>query len=747
MKPRSAPAPAASPLALGAIAIGACCVSIAGVAVIAGVDVPDLTRRALARGQGAMTPAAFTSLSELQPLRLVAVVGLALLAVGAALHWTRAAWRAWLVRIGDRPAGTERRDHLWVAAITLTLLLGLYHPTLTGGFFRYDDFEILSHAAREPLERMLLMPVGDHLLPLGRFVAWAAVHTFGAAAWPWNLAVLSGMAGALLVGARLLEELGVNPLGRLLFVALAALWSPWAEILSGYYILSCYVAIAGLGLGAWLAYLRWRHSGGIGRLAAFFLCLLLAPTLNISGLYVVAAGAVFIGIDLWSALGSWRQRFRAVAAPLTAVALVAVLHGAWLFYAYVVLHPGVFLGMAGAKPRSLASLALDLAYVFDVGLLVSFVAPFVYARLPTLLLLTMSAGVLLFFLGWLAATLRAADRARRGHLLATALVLAGICLMIVLGRPTESTFVVRWAAKHVGPAYLWLCIFLVLGWDALWRQSRNRPRLAELSVLALAGFIAVQSVFDRLGLAVDFPPFGYPAELRDAGRRRTAVARLNTEIMAQFPSVAGEQVVIPTLDGPYLRRLSPGLFLYNLSHYEPFFGPATEQPALVRGPGMQTWTTSAVRLVPNLAAALSPEFLKKLSSDAALRGHYLAEVPLTPESTRPAPDLPLPPALTPTSPGEFSLRAAAFPPDTAPRLRLWLTPTGPGPLRVTVVFDSEIVGGDWQGVLELPAATPMPVVFDLRQVYAFSLGGKISRLHLVLPATDAPLVHLAELTP
>lgn len=556
------------------------------------------------------------------------------------------------------------------------------------------------------------------------------------------------MLAVLLLGVRLLEALHVSLSGRIAFLGLVVFWSPWAEILSGYYILSSYLAITGLSLGAWLAYLHWQRERSVSSLAGFGLCLLAAPTFDISGLYVIAIGILLVVIDLGASLlrptGSPRLKSHLPAVGLVTIAVVV--SAIWILYGYVIRHPGSFLSMKTDAPRSLIRLLFDLFYILDVGAWFSMAMPFIYARLPVLVLAIAAGTAAAVGLAGLGIVLQRARPARRRDLAIIAAIIVGICLMVVLGRPPEGTWMVRWAAKHVGPAYVWLCLLLAIGWDTVWQRSTRRAPFGEVTLLVLGLFLALQTGFAWLGMAVDFPPFGYPAELRDARRRQAAITRLHNDIVDKFPRRADHSPTIPTLDGIYLNQIYPSLFSYNLTHYRPFFGLAEHQPEFVSGPGMQTWRPRDVSTVRTLPEAVSPSFLAALADDPVIRRYYLAEIPLVPEDHRlaekPAPTFP---AVRTEKEGstEILLNAGPFDPADKPRLQLWFAPSlqeghfpapTPVPLSFTIVFFSETKGDDWHGRVELNHPTQNAITIDLRQAYAFSLGHRISRLRVVLPS-------------
>ena len=412
--------------------------------------------------------------------------------------------------------------------------------------------------------------------------------------------------------------------------------------------------------------------------------------------------------------------------------------------------------MGGSGPRSFARLAADFAYLINAGLLATFTLPFIYARVSLAVLAVACAFTLTFAATLLFAAIRRASHRERIGLAALALVLAGISLMVVLGRPSEETVVVRWAAKHVGPAFVWLCLLIAAAWHTLWKDmvGVNRRRLGELTLVALAAYGAAQTALGHLGLAVAFPPFGYPAEIRDAIDRRAGITALRQKVISPIARAAGGgPITVPTLDGPFIAAHHAGLFDYNFCTYLPFFGEAARRVILVRNAAMHPWSAPGVATVPVLRDAVSPAFVALLARDEALRSYYLAPIPLrtrpvaTPGSTAPLPGLESDGTITIRDAGTaLVLHSDAFDPETAPKLTLAVERIGGGDVRLDVIFQSDFAA-DSGGPLVLAAGNSRAAEADLRQWYAFALSRRVSDLRLVFSEPGRYRVRAAALAP
>jgi hypothetical protein len=727
------------------------------------MDWPAWLERRVGAARGATGGEAAAWLRETNFSAALGWLAAGLVGLGIVVHLTREWWRTEIKKIA-----VEEPSAGWRGSVVAWLGVGAvwlwYWPTLGQGFFRYDDFELLAVARERSLGEAWWLPHGDHFMPLTRVLAWIGYQSVGVTAWPYNAMVLLAMCAVVGLGCTVLSELKVSRAGQAVFVVLCVCWSPWAEVMTGYYVLSTYLMIAALGLAAVWNYLRWAREPRLGRAVGMSLAAGLATLIDVSGWYVPAACLVFlaanwVGRESSETAKTWWRRHRGLCFGLgvgLAVCLAATI------YAYAVLHRGVFLSMSGeGGGRSLGRLVLELGYLFNAGLLGSLVTPFVYARLPGLVLGAICAGALGAFVIFSVTAVRAAGRERRVMLGAVALVVAGTSLMVVLGRPSEDTIVVRWAAKHICPAYIWLCVLLAASWDGVARKlaAASCGRWVDGTLVMLISFVGGQTALGCLGMAVEFPPFGYPAELRDAGRRRAAVERLRREVVEPLAAAVTDRektITAPVLDGAWIGARIPSLFEYNLSHYAPFFGAPETRVRWVRNPAMQPWRTRAVETVPDLRAAVSPEFKALLGQRKELRDFYFAAAVLRTgadgEKNGVAPSRRAGREIESGQP--LVVRAEAWAPETAYRLVLDIERLGGGggrEIAVDLSFSGDAAGASepWRGKFVVRLARQggaAVVVVDLRQVYAFSLSQQVKALTVLFPEAGRYRVRRAELS-
>lgn len=456
----------------------------------------------LRRQSGASLP---IILNNLLPV-LISVAGLGVL--GLLVTW----WVAWrypgladqAAKAALAPAPSLLSGYGLCLLIALVLMTD--GPTLAWGYFEADDFDLLTAVRLLPLPDLVCRTHNDHTLPL-LWLEFAAMYAcFGAHPFAYNLAILLTFAATLAAGGLLLAELGAKRGALILYIFLMVNWTLWGEFTTGSYILQKYMQITIAGLLAAWASVRWqRRKSGWDSLRAVA-SVAVAGLLNLSGFWVPAAWAVFTLAGAWveklervernekdrdeqpsGDLGiqhrqmTW-YRHPGVPILLTVIALAAV-------HALIYLRPESTPPLATAQePRTLLTLLSQIGYLWGTLLLTLFV-PIPHHLGDFGLLTTALFLVWGFSIGTLIVVLVMATPRSRVYLVAILLVLGGVLLMVALGRPTAGVnYVVP--AKYLGPAYVWLSIFIALGWQVILDRCAPDRRAAMVRLTAAALLLA-----------------------------------------------------------------------------------------------------------------------------------------------------------------------------------------------------------------------------------------------------------------
>ena len=331
-----------------------------------------------------------------------------------------------------------------------------------------------------------------------------------------------------------------------------------------------------------------------------------------------------------------------------------------------------------------------------------------------------------------------------------------------MSRASEQTNL--WLPQY-WPMWAGLGFFYACARLLTWPEKR-RVTGCEATVILLCGFCAAQLAFGSIGLAVSFPPFGFPAEIRDAIARRQNVDDLAHKVVQRVADTIGGLAVVPTLDGGYINARHPSLFDYNLVRYLAFFGPEARDIKFVRNSAMQPFSGPGVDTVPALRDAVSSDFLKLLQRDARLRDYYFTPITLRLDSSgsalgsqqsvservREPPRRDGDDAILLTSDGRTSLsvRDQSFDPEALPHLVVEIqkeqgAPHGDIKVRVFFQCDFDLEGP--RGSIQLPSDGSGVSVVDLRQIYAFALSRRISDVRIEFIEPGNYRVRVVQLSP
>ena len=157
--------------------------------------------------------------------------------------------------------GMPRRSlFIWFLVCCAFVLLR-YWPTLIHGFFRNDEFILLSFNRTEQLSKLILLPHLEHVLPLFRLELAAMVAFFGVSPLPYNIALLLIFALLLFFTFLLMKEMKVIQLGILIALMLFTnLVVACGGIAAGHYALSTFPQLMLFCLMSIWTYMRWQKT-------------------------------------------------------------------------------------------------------------------------------------------------------------------------------------------------------------------------------------------------------------------------------------------------------------------------------------------------------------------------------------------------------------------------------------------------------------------------------------------------------
>ncbi len=432
-------------------------------------------------------------------------------ALTAALVWKVVSWR--LKDVPSPPHARRMSDWRTAAGLILlclTVLVFFDGNGFLNGFFRQDDFSFLQVVRdNERLLPQLRLYHNDHADPLFRLQVWSVVQLAGPTAdatllagW-FNALIFLSCTGLLIGGCWTLHEARCSPLTLFVLPFFLWLWPGWGEFTAGYFTLTAYVQVQAISFCATAAMLRGFNRTSNAWLSLSVLLVLIAVSIDTSGLSVFATLAI---VSLTVLRRGGNARWVGFVLGL----VVAFLITEW-FFASVFAHPyslrefvqnptGKAFGFSALNTVKAPSLPSALALLTGLGGIITgyFLPSFLQlfnGRLPANLTLSLYAVQLVVVcvagrLLWPA--LRRLNLRDQCVTVAFAInALIGVAL-VVLARSTQAPAAptMLWPAKYMAFSVCWLCLAAIYVGDRLC-LARGVSRARIVPALCFAGAAGV----------------------------------------------------------------------------------------------------------------------------------------------------------------------------------------------------------------------------------------------------------------
>lgn len=430
-------------------------------------------------------------------------------------------------------------------------------PSLLHATFRLDDFSLLRTATTLPLTGQMILPHGDHLMPIFRLEVATLIAWFGPDERAFSCTLFFSLVAMVTAGILLLRELGGNRLTLWTFAVLLCAWEGWGVLTSGYFTLDVYPQILAVGFAAATAAVRHIRTGRHGFGLAAILLSLLGCGIDLAGLWVPAATALFyLAGD--GMVPSEKKR--------------VVRRCAWMGLAAVLFLYGILCVVAFRSGGFLAQKEdLNKGSSLVVGMMSGLAGRFLDLGISVRPARLLRHG----FIHWLEAValivavlglLKFRNRANEAHrrwlwpLLGALTITVG---MIVAARPVSYPGL-YWPPKWTLMAQGW-CVASVAFVTGSWIESPSRPNSAGRwlvwGVLSAAAFqLAGGIINDRLGV-----PAGRLHDRRLAVSRRADLDRLRHEFAVAVACAPGHVIELPEPATDRVRKVFPGTENYPLS--------------------------------------------------------------------------------------------------------------------------------------------------------------------------------------
>lgn len=633
---------------------------------------------------------------------------------------------------------------------------------ITNGYFNMDDFVVVGMNNSFPFSQSVITPYGnDHLIPLFKAEMKALGALFGQNPVPHNVFIFIMFALIPFFTYLTLKKLGIGIQSFFVFLILFSGATGWADMLTGFNIMSIYPqTILFFSVASW-AYLAWAESKEKKYMAFFAASIVGAVTIDTSGMWTIPAIVLFIAavsymkIDAWS-VGKKRLQdfFRENKVPICIIMTIVLALAIFFYVSFAVIQPDTFLSVLGgdgiASPNQKAEnwrfipLASNFLSFFENGVSLSMFAPNIVKILvhpamknkvapfwPIVEMILLFGNILLF---WFA--LKGAPNKERKLIILLMMSMFITIAMVIIARPVHEA-IPDFDYRYAGVPYYFYSLFMAMCASVLMRTKKDYAVKVILSavIVVFAGQQALSFYAIRLQ--------------KEAELRREAVVRLNNTLLNELDALQHKKnapLIIPNLSGGHIFQPMPGLML---SHYLLFFDTKTPI-SLIKNSSIpvDTWN-HFVADVLSLRSETSQEFKETLKKPSAIRSYYASPSLMTYKNISPR-DNPAEPT-TPSGKKEIIIQREKFNPEKIHVLGFLLfTDNIPGNLELSFSFNNDFGIDGVMGKIRIDDYTPYvlkdgrrvyAIESDLLQLYTFSLSEKISDLTLSVPETKSASVH------
>lgn len=652
------------------------------------------------------------------------------------------------------------KKNLLILLICLVFAFATHSGGIINGYFNMDDFEIIALNHTLPFGESLLIPHGnDHTMPLFIAEMKGLDFLFGQRALPYNLFFFALFALIPFFTYLIFSRLKLSVLSFFLFLIIFTGATGWADILSGFNIMTTYMQIVLFFSIAIFSYLKWTETKEYRYMAVFSLATIFAVTVDLPGIWTIPSIFLFIFYFHWQNTQQFEIKIIDIKAfiqknvlPLSLLITTVILFAIFFYITFNILHPGTFLStLNGGETSSIDEkatywkldlLASNFFSLFSFGVSLPIFLPNIDKLLahPSLIY---SVKLLWPMLKWIIVALNAtlfwfvfkyADlRLRKLTVFLLAIMFITIT-MVIVARPDHEV-VPNFDYRYAGPTFYAYSIFIAL--------------FATL-FLKIKGGLAVKIIIPTAILIISLnQAFGFQASRleEEAKLRKDATIKVNVTLLQELSDLTKKSgpLTIPNLSGA---NIFEGMQGYTLADYVLFFNRKTPLN-LVRNAEMQPDVkTHTVKTVDSLRADTSKEFVNELKKPGAIRAYYAFPSlmrykninGITESST----------LETAIGSGEIVVEKSGFDPGKKSTVSFSLyTDDTPGNLELFFTFTNDFDATEKAGRIRIDDYTPRTteggrrayhVETNLLQLYTFSLSKTISNLTLYVPETKNAFV-------
>lgn len=526
------------------------------------------------------------------------------------------------------------KKNIFILVICFIFAFATHSGNILNGYFNMDDFEIVGINHTHTLSESLLIPHGnDHTMPLFMAEMRALDNLFAQNAIFYNLFFFALFALIPFFTYLIFKRLGLSLLSFFVFLIIFTGATGWADMLTGFNIMTTYMQIILFFAIALWSYLRWADSKKKKYMFLFALFVIFAITVDLPGVWVLPSIFLFILYHYWLQNEIFKIRKGYIInflkdnfIPLLLLILITISFATFFYITFNILQPDTFLSTLDGtvisesdqrakywQPRLLISNFFSL-FSFGVSLPVFFpnvekilahpsLIENVKLLWPILKLVIVILNALLF---WFIFKRGNVQEKKLGIFL---LALMFVTITIVIVARPDHELVPNFDYRYAGPTFYAYAIFLALCVSLFLKIKKEYAIKIIIPIV-----IVIISLNQALGFQAD--------RLREEAKARSkAIVKVDNRLLEEIHILSKKAgpIIIPNLSGA---SMFEGMQGYTLADYILFFQrnmPVKLVQNKEMTPDVKTHTSETVTSVRN---STSLEFKNAIKKDGGIRNYY-----------------------------------------------------------------------------------------------------------------------------
>ncbi|MEK7180173.1 MAG: hypothetical protein AAB706_01745 [Patescibacteria group bacterium] len=657
---------------------------------------------------------------------------------------------------------SNTKKNILILAICIAFTFASHAPNIMNGYFNMDDFEIIGINHTTSFRESLLIPHGnDHTMPLFMAEMRAIDSVFGLNQNVYNGFVFILFALIPFFTFLTFKRLRLGMLSFTVFLIIFSGATGWADILTGFNIMSTYTQIILFFSIALWAYVAWAQTKEKKYMAFFTASIICAVTIDLPGIWVLPAIFFLMICTYWMKNETFKIKKTDVGnflkenkTPLLLTSGITIAFAIFFIYTFTVIQPNTFLSSSGYGTEGfpslenrdadwkLAPLTANFLSFFTSGISIPLFAPNIVKILthpvvrdsakslwPIVEIIILAVNAILFWLAF-----RYAENRERKFIIFLMVGMFITISMVILARPNHEA-IPDFDYRYTGMPFYFYSICLTLFASLLLKTKKDYA--VKIIIPIVIVIFSAQQAFSFHAVRLT----------EEAKLRKEAIINLDKNLLSELSilSKQGAPLLIPNLSGENIFEPMPG---FSLANYLVFFNKKMPIQLIQNSEMAQDSKTHIVTTVSSLRASTSKEFKEALKKSLVIRSYYNSlslmryeTVVVQDTSTQ---------SITLNENKEIVIQKKEFDPEKKNTLGFSLyTDDTKGNLVLSLSFKNDFGIEEKLGKIRVDDYTPYIVKdgkrlyhieTNLLQLYTYSLSEKISNLTLYIPETKKTFV-------